>query len=384
MDISGNVAIAGVGMTSFGRHESRSLRDLTGEAVKTALKDAQLDSTQLQAAFVGNAFAGIVTGQEAVRGQVALLGSVPLGIPIFNVESACASSASAFNLACIGISSGQWSVALVVGVEKLYHSDRSVSQKALTSAVDLTEGLPDEGYFMTNYAARANAYSERTGAKAIHYAMVASKNRNHGSLNPLAQFQKPVTPEEILETPTIAFPITRAMCSPIGDGAAAAILVSSEYAKRLTKRPVWVKASVVGSGGTSEPMVALLANKAYECAGLGPDDLDLVELHDGAAPAELELYEHLGLCGKDEGLSMLLKGDTFLGGRIPVNASGGLISRGHPVGATGVAQIAEITWQLRGEAGGRQVPNARIGLTENTGGSVGNDAAAGTIHILTT
>ena len=380
--MSQNVAVAGVGMTPFGKHEDKSLRDLSRWAVGEACQQAGIDPSRLQAAFVGNAFAGIITGQEAVRGQAALLGSVPPGIPIFNIESACASSASAFNLAYMSILSGQWEVALVLGVEKLYHPDRTMSQKALTSAVDLTDGPPEDGFFMSMYAKRALAYCEKTGATPMHFAKIAAKNRSNGALNPLAQFRKVVSPEEVLESPVIASPITRMMCSPIGDGAAAAILVSANAAKTLTTKPIWVRASVVASGGMDEPIAKHLAGRAYEISGLGPGDLDLVELHDGAAPAELELYEHLGLAASGMGPELLERGETLIGGRIPVNPGGGLISRGHPVGATGVAQIAEVVWHLRGEAGLRQIDGAKVGLTENTGGSVNGDAAAGTVHIL--
>lgn len=376
------VAVAGVGMTRFGRYFDRSLRDLAGEAARAAVEDAGMPSSEIQAAYVGNSVAGITTGQEAVRGQVSLLGSVPRGIPIFNLENACASSATAFHLACVGIGAGQYDCALVVGVEKLYHEDRSVSSRALRAAADLSETGDDANFFVDMYAKRAAAYSERTGATPRHYAMVAAKNRTHGALNPYAQYRKKVSVEEVLESPTIVPPLTRFMCSPIGDGAAAALLVAEPFAHKMNRRSAWVDASVMVSGGAEEPTPARVARIAYARAGIGPEDVDVVELHDGTSPAELQLYEQLGLCPPDTGPEMLERGDTSLGGSIPVNTGGGLVSRGHPVGATGVAQIIEIVWQLRGEAGERQVPEAKVGLAENAGGYVGGDSAAGAVHIL--
>ena len=375
------VAIAGVGMTPFGRHPERSLRDLAGEAVRASLADAGIAPERLQMACVGNAFGGIVTGQEAVRGQVALQDVVPRGIPIFNVENACASSASAFHLAWLSVAAGQCDIALAMGVEKLYHADREVSSRALRSAADMENRDYDGNFFMGLYAQRARDYSKQSGATPRHYAMVSAKNRAHGSLNPYAQFRKPVTVEEVLAAPLIVDPLTRLMCSPIGDGAAAAVLVGGAAARGL-RRPVWVRASVVVGGGAGEPIGARAARLAYERAGIGPEDVDVIELHDGAAPGELQLYEELGLCRPGEGPGLLERGDTTLGGRIPVNPGGGLIARGHPVGATGVAQLVELVWQLRGEAGDRQVTGACVGLAENSGGYVAGDSAAGSAHIL--
>lgn len=374
------VEVAGVGMVAFGRYPSLSLRELGVQAAKAALADADLPPSAIQLAVVGNAFAGLMTGQEAVRGQVVLQDLLPRGIPVFNVENACASSASAFHLAWLSLAANEWNCALVLGVEKLYHQDRELSARALRSAADMDNADYGGNFFMSLYASRALQYSERSGATPRHFAMVSAKNRAHGALNPFAQFRQSVSVDEVLKAPVIVPPLTRLMCSPIGDGAAAAVLRAGPATRR--RGSISVRASVVVSGGADEPIAARAARLAYEQAGLGPEDLDLVELHDGAASAELPLYEHLGLCETGYGPMLLERGETALGGRVPVNPSGGLLARGHPVGATGVAQIVEIVWQLRGRARERQVTGARVGLAENTGGYVAGDSAVGSVHIL--
>jgi acetyl-CoA acetyltransferase len=240
--------------------------------------------------------------------------------------------------------------------------------------------------FMDFYAAWAREHMRRYGTTAEQYARIAEKNHYHGSLNPHAQYRDVFTLEDILNSPMVAEPLTRLMCSPIGDGAAAAILVPAEKARQYTSKPVLVRASILRSGrdhlpgepGTTEEAARL----AYERAGVGPQDLDMLEVHDATAPAELFLYEELGLCAPGEGGRLIDSRHTWLGGRQPVNTSGGLISKGHPVGATGVAQICEIFWQLRGEAGERQVPGAKVGLTENAGGVIKGEVAAMSVHIF--
>lgn len=375
------VAIAGVGMTPFGKHLDKSIRDLAREAARSALNDAGIEASNIQFAVVGNALGGLITGQEAVRGKVALQDVLPPGVPVCNVEAACATSSYAFHLAWLALASGQYDCAIVVGVEKMYHPDKEITHKALRSAADLGNSEYDGNFFMSLYSQRANEYAKLSGATPRHYAMVSVKNRSHGALNPYAQFRKPVTVDEVLQSPTIIQPLTRLMCSPISDGAVALVLVAGHKIP-VSKKPVWVKASVVVSGGTPEPPAARAARLAYAQAGVGPEDIHLIELHDGAAPAEIQLYEHLGLCPPGMGPELLERGETTIGGRIPVNPGGGLIARGHPVGATGAAQIAEIVWHLRGEAKERQVEHAKVGLAENTGGYVAGDSAAGSVHIL--
>jgi acetyl-CoA acetyltransferase len=241
--------------------------------------------------------------------------------------------------------------------------------------------------FMDIYAAAARAHMHRYGTKAEHFAAISAKNSLHGSMNPRAQFREILTVEQVLAAPMVAEPLTRPMCSPIGDGAAAAIIVSEKKARELgIQSPVRVVSSVLGSGwdrGIDEDGLAeLCSRKAYEEAGVGPDDIDVIELHDASAPAELMTYEHLGLCGKGEGSRLIDEGVTRLGGRLPVNTSGGLLRKGHPVGATGIAQIVELTEQLQGRTGERQVEGATIGLAHNGGGNIGVDAAAMCVTIL--
>lgn len=396
------VAVIGVGMTKFGKFLEKSLKDLAREAIDAAISHAGINKKDIQAAYVGNAMAGIVTGQECIRGQVVLRAYGIDEIPVINVENACASSSTAFHLAWMAVASGMYDIVLALGVEKLYHEDKKVSFRAIGSAVDvemmasikqvLSDSKTGEGagekrsLFMDFYAMLARLHMEMYGTKKEHFAMIAEKNHYHGSLNPHAQYREVYTLQEIMNAPVVVEPLTRLMCSPIGDGAAAAILCNARIAKRFTIKPVYVKASVVVSGkdrGFDEPgIVERAAKKAYEMAGIGPESLNVVEVHDATAAAELLAYEELNLCKKGEGAKLVEEGATKIGGRIPVNTSGGLISKGHPVGATGIAQIAEIVWQLRGEAGERQVENAKVGLTQNGGGAIGNEAAVMSIHIL--
>ncbi len=404
-----DVIVAGVGMTRFAKHPDRSLRSLAQEATKEALDAAGADPAGVQAAYFANAVAGLTTGQEMIRGQVALVDSGLSGIPVFNVEDACASASAAFHLAWAAVAFGQYDLVLAVGAEKLTHPDKAVTFRAIGTAVDLerraeaararparapakTTGPSraeagasrDHSIFMDFYAASALRYMEESGATREDFAAVAVKNRAHAALNPKAQFRQPVTLDEVLNSRTVSGPLTLFMCSPTGDGAAAAVLCSRAAARRLGVRPaVKVAASVLASGLGAVDAGQEAIRAAYERAGLGPADLDLAEVHDAAAPAELRLYESLELCGDGEGPGFLANGETGLGGRVPVNTSGGLLAKGHPIGATGLAQIAEVTWQLQGRAGARQVPGARVGLTQNAGGSIGTGPAALSVHVLT-
>jgi acetyl-CoA acetyltransferase len=242
--------------------------------------------------------------------------------------------------------------------------------------------------FMDIYAAAARNHMARYGTRVEHFAMISAKNSYHGSLNPRAQFREAMTVEEVLASPMIAEPLTRPMCSPIGDGAAAAVIVSERKMRELgLSEAVRVVSSVLHSGwdhdSGSEGVSEVCAREAYADAGIGPNDLSLVELHDASAPAELMAYESIGLCGKGEGGRLIADGVTKLGGRIPVSTSGGLLRKGHPIGATGIAQVVEITEQIQGRAGARQVAGARTGLCHNGGGSIGTDAAAQCVTILT-
>lgn len=401
------VALVGAGMTRFAKHIDRSMKDLAREAIENALRSARIDRNALEAAAVGNAMAGLITGQECIRGQVVLREMGIGGIPVINTENACASAATAFHIAWLYVASGMYDVVLAVGMEKLFHEDKSKSFAALGSAIDVelmqqtleqmktatTDGSAEAGagksrsMFMDFYAEFARDHMRKYGTTKEHFAKIAAKNHTNGSLNPHAQFQTPRTFADILASPMIADPLTRMMCSPIGDGAAAVILTSADLAKKFTAKPVYVRASVLGSGKDRTPgdpeVTERVARKAYEMAGLGPQDIHVAEVHDASAPAELIICEELGFCKQGEGGRLIDGGVTSLGGRLPVNPSGGLLAKGHPVGATGVAQIAEIFWQLRGEAGKRQVEGAKVGLTENGGGMLRGEAAAVAVHILT-
>jgi len=412
-----NVAIVGAGMTRFGKYLDRGMKDLGREAVEAALQSAGMDKSGLQVAVVGNAAAGLVTGQECVRAQVVLREMGIEAIPMVNTENACASSSTAFHLAWLYVASGMYDVALALGVEKLYHEDKRRSFAAIGAAVDVEvmqqiiaqmqaqaqekakKEPPKEGaeaesgagksrsMFMDLYAALARNHMQRYGTTKEQFAKVAVKNHYHGSLNPHAQYREVYTLEEILASPLVAEPLTRLMCSPIGDGAAAAILVNEEKARQYTTKPVWVRGTALGSGKDGREgqpgITERVATKAFEMAGIGVENADVIELHDASAPAEVVLYEEMGLCKLGEGGRLIEDGVTELTGKIPVNTSGGLLSKGHPIGATGVAQIYEIFSQLRGEAGDRQVQGAKVGVTENGGGMVRGEAAAVAVHVLT-
>jgi acetyl-CoA acetyltransferase len=399
-------------MTRFGKYLDRGLKDLAREAVEGALASAGVDKGALQVAVVGNAAAGLITGQEMIRAQVVLRELGIGGIPMINTENACASSSTALHLAWLYVASGMCDIALALGVEKLSHEDKRRSFAAIGAAVDVEAvqmliaqmqadqkdkpaGEASEGggagqsrsLFMDIYAAVARYHMRRYGTTKEQFGRVAVKNHFNGSLNPHAQYRERYTLQEVLDSPLVTEPLTRLMCSPIGDGAAAAVLCAGDKARQFTTKPVWIKASSLGSGqdhGPDEPGIAERVSKAaYEMSGIGPDEIDLAEVHDASAPAELILYEELGFCAPGEGGRLIDSGDVSLEGKLPVNTSGGLIAKGHPIGATGVAQIYELFLQLRGEAGERQVKGAKVGLTENGGGMVRNELAATSVHILT-
>ena len=406
-----DVAVIGAGMTNFGKFLDRSMKDIAGEAVKGALDSAGIDKSKLEAAVVGNATAGLITGQEMIRGQVVLREMGIGGIPVINTENACASSSTAFHVAWMYVASGMYDMALAVGMEKLYHEDKRRSFQAIGAAVDVEwvqqmaaaakaakengdreNPAPEEGagekrsMFMDFYAAFARQHMQKYGTTKEQFARVAVKNHYHGSLNPHAQYREVYSLEDVLTSPMVADPLTRLMCSPIGDGAAAVVLCSAEKAKQFTSKPVFVRASILASGDDRQPgqpgITERAAQKAYETAGVGPEDINVAEVHDASAPAELVIYEELGFCKPGEGGQLIDAKATYVDGPIPVNPSGGLISKGHPIGATGVAQIYEIFSQLRGEAGDRQVRNPKVGMTENGGGMVKGEAAALAVHIL--
>lgn len=383
------VVVAGVGMTRFGRAMDRTVGDLADEAAHAALRDAEIDASDIDLVFFSNAAGGIFEGQEMIRGEVALRRSSLDGVPIVNVENACASGASAVALASMAVRSGAADVAMALGAEKLVHPDRSVSFAAINTAVDVADEGPvpsDRSLYMERYAEQARAFMDRTGATVEDFAEVSSKNHRHGAHNPLAQFGGELSVSEVLAGRQVVDPLTVPMCAPLSDGAAAVIVSRPERLpsvdQRVTVRSVAISRGSDRSRRASATEVA--AREAYASAGVGPDDLDVVELHDAAAPAELLLYEQLGLCAPGEASALLRSGTTTLGGRLPVNPSGGLLSKGHPIGASGCAQIVELTDQLRQRSSGRQVEGARIGLAHNAGGWLGDDAAVAVVTILAT
>jgi len=402
-----NVVVAGAGMTRFAKYKDRGLKELTNEAVTAALESGGIDKSVPQVAIVGNAAAGLSTGQECIRAQVVLREMGIDKIPMVNTENACASSSTAFQLAWLYVASGMYDVALAVGVEKMYSAERGANMGLFSAGVDveqlreIMERLkpPSEkkagvesgagksrSLFMDIYGSGARAHMEKYGTTKEQFAQISVKSHINGSLNPHAQYQDRYTLEEVLASPMISEPLTRLMCSPIGDGAAAAILMSEEKAKQFTTKPVWVRGSALVSGSDQRAedgsTSSRAAARAFEMAGMTPQDVNVMEVHDATAPAELMLYEDLGLCAEGEGGRLVDEGVTEIGGRLPVNTSGGLLAKGHPVGATGVAQIYEIWLQLRGEAGDRQVADPKVGMTENGGGMVRGEAAATTVHIL--
>lgn len=395
--------VAGVGMTRFGKYSDRGMRSLAEEAVADAVKDAGIAVKDIEAVFFSNAAAGLLTGQEMIRGQVALRYTGLLGVPLFNVENACASASSAFHLAWMAVGSGMYDIVLAAGAEKMHTEDKTRAFRATAAAIDLEElralniknvvaiapgsDKPNKSLFMDIYAAATREYMKVSGATAETLADVAVKSHAFAASNPKAQYRERVTREQVLASREISPPLTLLMCSPIGDGAAAAVLMSDRMARKLAiQRPVSIRGSVVLSGRDREPGEPSVLNRAvsraYEVSGIGPADIDVLEVHDAAAPAELMAYEDLGFCARGQAPARYAAGETQLGGRHVVNPSGGLLSKGHPVGATGIAQIYEIVEQLRGRAGARQVTGARVGLTENGGGFLGTDAAAMSIHIF--
>lgn len=386
------VVIAGVGMTPFGKFLDRSMKSLCEEAVRLTLSDAGIAPAQVDQIFFGNAAAGVVTGQEMIRAQSSLRNTGLDGKPMFNIENACASSSTALHLAWLSVASGHSETALVVGAEKLSHEDKAVSFGAFARAVDLEEPLP-EGYvagsgslFMDLYAAKTRKWMKATGARPSDFAAVVVKSRHAGFLNPVAQFRRETDVDEVLSSRMVSDPLTLFMCSSIGDGAAGVLLCSEDFASGLSTPKVLVRASAVVSAkgpGGEEPIAASCSRKAYELAGIGPEDVHVAEVHDASAPAELIHYENLGFCDAGGGaIGLIRSGDTGIGGRISVNPSGGLLSRGHPIGATGAAQIIELTQQLRGQAGPRQRPNAKVALAENNGGQLAGDSAVAAVTIL--
>ncbi len=400
--------VVGVGMTHFGRHLDKDLKTLSREAVEAALTDAGLRPQDLQAAFFGNTSQGHMEGQHMIRGQITLRAMGIGRIPVVNVENACASGSSAFVLACNHVRSGAGEVALALGAEKMVSTDKAKMFSVFDSAWDLSRAseirdslmhmgrdvaVPDGStspkpysVFMDVYAAFARSHMRQFGTTQRQLAAVSAKNHNQ-----LSQYRVAYSIEEVLAAPPITYPLTLPMCSPVSDGAAAAIVCTRAALKRMgidERRAVKVLASLIQSGSDrtedqyASHCTALAARRAYELAGIGPGDISVAEVHDATAMGEIVQSENLGFCDFGEGGVIAERGETRIGGRIPINPSGGLESKGHPVGATGLGQIHELVMQLRGEAGPRQVESAQLALAENGGGLEGIEEAVACITIL--
>ncbi|MBU2552112.1 MAG: thiolase family protein [Proteobacteria bacterium] len=416
--MSDNVYVIGVGMIKFGKWIGRGIKNLTGEALDLVLADCGLTRRDLQAAWFSNSGWGGSEGQHSIRGQVALSANGLEKIPVINVENACASGSTALHSAWMSIKAGVYDCALAIGVEKMYYPSRGAEgMKGFIGGTDVEETLkwmeamkeearkkkeeaarPASGQgeappekkkghsvFMDFYAAGARLHMKAYGTTQRQLAVIAAKAHNNSVHNPLAQYTFPQTVEQVMNDREVAFPLTRAMCAPIGDGAAAAVICSDNFFKRhSSRRAARILASIMKSGSrTGENDICERASLAsYEAAGVGPKDIDVVELHDATAFGELYQSEQMGFCPKGQGGPLAESGATAIDGSIPINTSGGLMSRGHPIGASGLAQIYELVTQLRGEAGKRQVKDPRIAMAENGGGTLGRGEAAMNIHIL--
>lgn len=412
------VYLLGIAGTPVGRYLDRSFTDLVGEAWQAALGDAGIDPDQITHAWFGN-FMMDFFGGRMLRGQEALAplveaGSFPDGVSIVNVETGCASGSVAFAGACDHVRLGRSEFALAIGAEKMHHPDRP-REEALAwmegGAGQLEPGTWWRPYHelaaelgttiatalgrsigMDVYALWARSHMAQYGTTLEHLAASAAKNHTNAVGNPRAQYRFPLTVDEVLADREVTAPLTRAMCAPSGDAAAAAIVCSAEALRTLPRdvadRALRVSGQAIAGAnraaswdGPRAPVRACAA--AYEEAGITASDLDVVELHDATSIGEIHVVEDLGLCARGEGGPYTASGATELTGEVPVNASGGLVSRGHPIGATGILMLNEVALQLRGEAGGVQVPgDPRIGVAENGGGLTGNDVALCSVTVL--
>lgn len=406
------LAIAGISMTAMGKQPARSVAEMTAEAVTGALRDAGIGVDRIEAAWFANTRQPILEGQNTIRGQIALKAAGIHSIPIANVENACASGSTALWQAAAHIRAGLADCVLVAGAEKMFFPDRpDAVAKAFLGGTDISriddieaaigslaadlipagcETPADRrSFFMDSYAALARLHMKTFGTTQRQIAMAAAKNHDHSVHNPLAQYRTPMSVDAVLADKPIVWPFTRSMCAPISDGAAALVLMAEDALPSEAKaRAVGLRGIALVSSGPRAPddyanhIGARAARAAYEMAGISPGDIDLAEVHDATAWAEIQQIENLGLCGIGEGGVWTERGETRIGGRTPVNPSGGLVSKGHPVGATGIAQLYELCLHLRGEAGARQVDGARIAVAENGGGFLDIEEAATAVTVL--
>lgn len=399
--------ILGVGMTPFGRHLDKSHEVLTQMAVRLALADAGVEGRQIDMAVYANVIQGFFAGEMSIPGEYALRPLGISGVRGFHVEQACASSTVGLHLAIDHVRMGFAEMALVVGVEKLYSDDRAKRFAVFQQPRDLVEarsfiektahllkpvpaGKESESpnVLMEAYAAQARLHMATYGTTQAQIAAVAAKDHTHSQWNPLSQYREAMTAEQILAAPQVAWPLTNPMCAPISDGAAAAIVCSADMARRLGAAAIRVLAAENRTGTDRAPddyashVTRRVSGIAYEKAGLGPQDMHLAEVHDASTIGEIIQTEALGLVAPGEAGRAAERGETVIGGRIPVNTSGGLVSKGHPLAATGLGQIHELVTQLRGAAGARQVEGARVAVAENSGGFYGVEDGMSAVTIL--
>lgn len=374
------VYVIGAGMTSFRPHPDTEVHELARQAAWDAIVSSGVAPADIELAYAGHAYQGQCFGQKV------LLKIGIVGLPVVNCENACASGASAVWGVYNAIKAGQADIGIAIGAEKLASAKGGFTPLV---ADDLESSM---GRVMPAvFSMMARKHMERYGTTPTQLAKVAVKNRRNGILNPYSPWRDEITVEQVLASPVIAGPLTRLSCCPVSDGASAVVLASENVARRYTSKLVEIRSAVLASGirngvgmaDDNSEMTIRAAKHAYEQAGIGPNDVDLCELHDPFTIAELVHCEDLGFCAPGEGGRFIDEGRFELGGDVAVSPSGGLLARGHPLGATGVAQIAEMFWQLRGDAGDRQVPNARVGLAHTVGGGVTEiEAGATSVHIL--
>ena len=367
------VWIVGVGMTRFGKLSQYGVRELAEEAIFNALKDAGAKPADIEIAYCGTE--AMAADTPMLPGQIAMEQAGITGIPITNIANACGSGSNAVREAWLALQSGLYDVALAIGVEKLTAPDPAQFHmlSRLGGADLMLEG--SMGFFPPGvFSMAAIKHMDRYGTTREQIAQVAVKNNHNGSLNPKAHYGRPVTLEQVMNSRPVSYPLNVLDCCPISDGCAAVIMCGADVAKRFTGKPVRVLAASQKSGTYQDDpelnadTTRRSAKEAYEMAGLGPEDIDLVEVHDCFTFAEIQHYEDLGFCRKGEGGRFVEEGRADINGKVAVNPSGGLLAKGHPLGATGPGQVNEVVEQLRGECGKRQVQAARIGMTHNGGG----------------
>ncbi|WIM12281.1 thiolase family protein [Enhydrobacter sp.] len=411
-----DVYVVGAYTTAFKKHPGMSFADLAREAYLGTLADAGMKTgADIEAGWLGNCGMGF-WGQNSIRAQALFQplveeGLFPERVPMFNVENACATASTAFMGAWKDVLAGTHELSFCIGIEKLFSPEAPERTASLFNQGYITdqhdrlvaemnrvgemvgarfEPGDDRTIFMDTYAMQAKWHMWKYGTTQEQIAIGAAKNHNYGSLNEKAQYRFQMTPQSVLEDRPVSYPLTRAMCAPIGDGAAAALLCSKEYLEKLPKRVRERAVRIAGvgfSGGMYRELdkpglTRAAADKAYRMASLGPQDIDVAEVHDATSFCEIYQCEMLRFCPEGEGGKFVESGATGPGGRLPVNTSGGLVSKGHPVGATGLSMLAELATQLRGEAGQRQVKGAEVALAENGGGVIGMEEAVASVVIL--